>query len=34
MVKVIEALIDQCVGRSVGESKGLNGIRTGSLQVG
>ena len=31
VVKVIEALIDQCVGRSVGGSKGLNGIRTGSL---
>ena len=26
VVKVIEALIDQCVGRSVGGSKGLNGL--------
>ena len=34
VVKVIEALIDQCVGRSVGGSKGLNGLRTASLQWG
>ena len=34
MVKVIEALIDQPVGRSVGGSKDLNGLRTGSLQWG
>ena len=34
LVKVIEALIDQCVGRSVEECKGLNGLRTGSLQWG
>ena len=26
MVKVIEALLDQCVGRSVRGSKGLNGL--------
>ena len=31
VVKVIEALIDQCVGRSVGGSEGLNGLQTGSL---
>ena len=31
VVKVIEALIDQRFGRSVGGSKGLNGLRTGSL---
>ena len=34
MIKVIDALIDQCVGRSVGGCKGLNGPRTGSLQWG
>ena len=32
VVKVIEALIEQRVGRSLGGSKGLNGLRTGSLQ--
>ena len=32
--KVIEALIDQRVGRSVGGNKDLNGLRTGSLQWG
>ena len=26
VVKVIEALIDQCVGRSLGRSKGLNEV--------
>ena len=31
VIKVNEALIDQCVGRSVGGSKGLNGLWTGSL---
>ena len=34
VVKVIEAVIDQCVGRSVGGTKGLNGLQTGSLQWG
>ena len=34
VVKVIEALIDQHVGKSVGGSKDLNGLRTGSLQWG
>ena len=34
VVKVIEALIDQCVGRSVGGSKGLNGLLTSSLRWG
>ena len=29
---LVEALIDQCVGKIVGESKGLNGLQTGSLQ--
>ena len=32
VVKVMEALIEQLVGRSLGGSKGLNGLRTGSLQ--
>ena len=31
VVKVIEELLDQRVGRSVGGSKGLNGLRTGRL---
>ena len=33
---MIEALIDQCVGRSMGGggSKGLNGLRTGIVQWG
>ena len=34
VVKVLEALIDQRVGRSVGDSKSLNGLRTGSHQWG
>ena len=34
VVKMIEALIDQCVGRSVGGSKSLNGLQTGSFQWG
>ena len=34
VVKVIEAVIDQCVGRSVGGTKGLNGLQTVSLQWG
>ena len=34
VVKVIEALIDQRVGRSVRGNKDLNGLRTGSLQWG
>ena len=29
---MIEALIDQCMGRRVGGSEGLNGLRTGILQ--
>ena len=32
VIKVIEAFIDQCVGRSVGGIEGLNGLKTGSLQ--
>ena len=32
VVMVIEALIDQCVGRSVGGSERLNGLQTGGLQ--
>ena len=31
---MIEALVDQCVGRSVGDIEGLNGLQTGSLQLG
>ena len=31
---MIEALIDQCVGRRVGGSEGLNGLQTESLQWG
>ena len=34
VVKMIEALIDQCVGMSVGGSKSLNGLQTGSFQWG
>ena len=34
VVKLIEALIDQCVERSVGGIEGLNGLQTGSLQWG
>ena len=34
VVKAIEALIDRCVGRSVGGSQGLNGLWSGSLQWG
>ena len=32
VVKVVEVLIEQCVGRSVEGSKELNSLRTGSLQ--
>ena len=34
VVKVIEALVDQCVGRSEGGIEGLNGLQTSSLQWG
>ena len=34
VVKVIEALVDQCVGRIVGGIEELNGLQTGSLQWG
>ena len=34
VVKVIEVLIDQCFGRTVGGSKRLNGLQTGSLEWG
>ena len=34
VVKVIEALTDQCVERSVRGSKELNGLQTGNLQWG
>ena len=34
VVKVIEALIDQCVGRSVGGVEWLIGLQAGSLQWG
>ena len=32
VVKMIQALVDQGVGRSVGGSKGSNGLQTGSIQ--
>ena len=34
MVEVIEALIDRCVGRSVGDSERLNGLQTWWSSVG